>query len=65
MYVTPHVRRSVYRDGLNVHSADVQEIFGLRFELPEPSPLDTLRADFESTTCSSLYSPVYTTLELN
>lgn len=43
-------------DGLNVHAADIQEIFGSQFELPELGPIGTHglanARDFESPVAS-------------
>ena len=54
MYVTTHVRR--YHGDLNVYAADIQEIFGSQFDLPELGPLGTHglanARDFESPIAS-------------
>ena len=56
MYITPHVRRSLYHGGRNVQAADIQEIFGSQFESPELGPPGTHglanARDFESPVAS-------------
>ena len=54
MYVTLHLGQ--YHGELNVYAADIQEIFGSQFDLPELGPLGTHglanARDFESPIAS-------------
>ena len=56
MYVSPQARYALRCNELNVLAADIQEIFGSQFELPELGPLGTHGLanprDFESPVAS-------------